>query len=170
MSDIEPKPPEALSHAQEFAKWILEEMDKPTTPEQEAYETQKELEDREAYKHFYRISGQVKATVAEAISTLIYSLKSLPKDGTFDLIEVQVTGLHGRKAILSLGSSPLKAPFRRYAELRVYTLSEISHSSQWLDNGTNEELLAFLQRASISSEIDELAKELMISLERNNLA
>ena len=153
-----------------MARLILEEMEKPTSPEREAYLAQKEREDGEALEHVYRLSGQRKATVVEAVSALAYAIETLPLDGPFNEIEVEIEGLCGRKAILSLGPSPSKVPFKRYIELTVFTPSGLSKSSQWLNSGTNAELAAFLRRASMAAEIGAVAEELVLSLQRNRLA
>jgi hypothetical protein len=171
MSEQQPSGPpvEAPTRAQAFARRVLEEMDRPKSPEREAYEAQKELEDREALTHLYRLTRQCKATAVEAVSTLAYKLKELPPDGPFREAEVDVEGLCGRKAVLRLGPSPLNTPFSRYIELTVFTPSGVSHSSQWLTCGTNAELAAFLGRETIEAEIAAVAEELVLSLERSRL-
>lgn len=171
MSDQPPDPAaEMKAKTQALARLILEEMNKPTSPEREAYLAQKEREDCEALKHFYRLTGQCKATVAEAVNTLAYALPSLPPEGLFDANKVEVEGLCGRKAILSLEPSTADRPLKRCIILTVFTISELSTSSVWLAYGTNAELAAFLQRESLVAEIGAAAEDGVISLERNRLA
>src|SRR5262245_61927196 len=93
------------ARTRELARLILEEMDKPGSPEREACLTQKDREDSEALEQFYRLCGQRKATVVEAVSALILALEALPLDGPFSGIEVEIEGLCGRKAMLSLRPS-----------------------------------------------------------------
>lgn len=157
-----------LTRGQELAQWVLEEMNKPVSPERKTYEAQKALEDRESMTHFYRLTRQLKATVAEAVSTLAYKLKEMPAVGPFEDLVVDVTGLYGRKATLSLGAS--NSPHLRAVVLTVFTPSELSKSSTWLTCGTNEELAAYLQRETLVAEIGAATEEAIISMERNRSA
>jgi hypothetical protein len=172
MSDQPPPDPAAdmRARAQELARLLLEAMDTPTSPEREAYLARKEREDREGLEHFYRLTGQCKATVAEAVNALAYALQTLPPDGPFDERKVEVEGLCGRKAILSLEPSARNTPFMRSIVLTVFTPSGLSTSSVWLAHGTNADLAAFLQRESLVTEIGAAAEERVISLERHRLA
>jgi hypothetical protein len=171
MNDQRPLDPAAGMEARtrELARLILEEMDKPTSPEREASLIQKEREDSEAMEHFYRLSGQRKATVVEALSTLAFAIEALPLEGPFNELRVEIEGLCGRKALLSLAPSPSR-PLKRYIALTVLTPTGLSNSSQWLEWGTNAELAAFLRRESIVPEIGAVAGELVISLQQHRLA
>ena len=163
-----PGPERELTRGQEFALWVLGGMNTPVSPEREAYEAQRELDDREALTHFYRLTRQLKATVAEAVSTLAYKLKELPAEGPFEELVVEVEGLCGRKATLSLGAS--NSPHLRAVVLTVFTPSELSRSSTWLTCGTNEELAAYLRRETLVAEIGAATEGAVISLERNRSA
>src|SRR6185369_7184592 len=99
-----------------------------------------------------------------------YAIEALPQDGPFNGIEVEIEGLCGRKAILSMGPSPSNKPFQRYIELTVFTPSGLSKSSQWLESGTNADLVVFLRRESMVAEIGAVAGELVISLQQHRLA
>jgi hypothetical protein len=79
----------------------------------------------------------------------------------------QIAGRSGLTAIQSLGPSPENKSFKRYIQLTVFTPSGLSHSSQWLQSGTNAE---FLRRESIVPEINSVAGELVISLQQHRFA
>jgi hypothetical protein len=164
-----PDPPaETLTRGQQFAPWVLEEMDKPVSPEREAYEARKESEDRECMTHFYRLTRQLKASVPEVVCTLAYKLKGLPPEGPFPDVVVDVEGLCGRKATLALVASD--SPHLRAIVLTVSTPSGLSTSSVWLTCGTNREVAEFLKRESLVGEIGAAAEDGVVSLERNRLA
>jgi hypothetical protein len=158
-------------HAQEFARWVLDEMNKPKSPEREAYEAQKEIEDRAAIDRMYIATGQYEpetlltrllAIMAEIIERLD------PPDGPFEPVELKLM-YKGRKGVLRYAPSPNK-PDRRYVELSFNTESDISTSSVWLDNGTNAELVKYLRRPEVVADAIRLADEAIISLARNRLA
>jgi hypothetical protein len=171
MADDEPlnPPSEATARGKQFAKDLLDTLDKPDSAEREAYEALKEREDRESLERFYRITGQRKATPAEAVRDLADAVEKIPPAGPFEPIEIELEMPGVRRTMLRLAASPTK-PQKRYVELQVYTPSGISHSSQWMESGTNAELAAFLRRTTTVAEIDALADELAVGLQRNNMA
>lgn len=89
-----------------------------------------------------------------------------PPAGPFETVELRFT-FQGREGVLRFAASPSKAE-RRYVELSIY--SEHSTSSQWLDNGTNRDLVAYLRRPEVIDEAIATAEECIVSLVRNRLA
>ena len=164
-------PDDDLTPAQQFAKDVLEEMNKPPSADREAYEARKELEDRREIEKTYIATGQYEpdklftrllAIMAETIETLN------PPDGPFDTVELKLK-YKGRRGILRFAPSPNKAHLR-YVELSINSESDLSTSSQWLDNGTNAELVRYLRRFDVVADTIATADEAIISLARNNLA
>lgn len=160
-----------LTPAQRFARDVLEEMDKPPSAEREAYEAQKEREDRAATERMYIATGQYEpqklftrllAIMAETIEKLA------PAPGPFEPIELELK-YKGRRGILRFAPSPGRAD-RRYVELSINSESNLSTSSQWLDSGTNAELVTYLHRPEVVADTIATADEAIISLARNNLA
>jgi len=156
--------------SKQLAKDLLEELDKPMSAEREAYEAQKEREDRESLERFYVQTGQKEPTMAaQAIAELIRRIEALPSYLlTFEEIEVPFT-LVRRKAVLRFAPS-LSKPGKRYVELTVWSPSGLSHSSQWLKSGSSEALIAHLRRPEMWGDIYNTAEELMQSLERDGMA
>lgn len=168
MGDQPPPDPAAERRARtrELARLILDEMDRPTSPEREASLARREREDAEALAHSYRLSGQRAATVAEAVNALAYAVETLPPDGPFDEIEVVIAGLCGYKSSLSMGPLPGTGPCRRSVVLAVHAPSGSGRSSRCLASGTNVELAAYLRRAT-AAEIGSVVEELARSLQRD---
>jgi hypothetical protein len=146
-------------------------MNKPKTPEREAYEAQKEIEDRAAIERMYIATGQYEpetlftrllAIMAEAIERMN------PPDGPFEPFELKLC-YKGRNGVLRFAPSPNR-PGGRYVELSINSASDLSTSSQWLDNGTNAELVQYLRRSGVVADTITVADEAIISLARNNLA
>jgi hypothetical protein len=159
------------SRAKQLAKDVLEEMDKPISPEREAALARKEREDKESLERFYVTTGQAtpeeifKYYLAE-MATAIECLN--PPDGPFDPIELPLS-YKGRKGMLRFAPSPNKAP-RRYVELSIDSESGLSTSSAMLDTGTNAEIVTYLRRPELVAEMIETADERIVSLARNRLA
>lgn len=166
-----PDPDDMAARSRQLAKNLLDEMDKPKSAEREAYEAQKEREDREALERFYIATGQVKPeqVAQRALAELADKIERLaPADATFEAVEVPLT-LSGRKAVLRFAPSPSK-PDKRYVELSVSSESGLSTSSQWLDSGTNADLITYLRRPDVVADTLATADELAQSLSRNRLA
>jgi hypothetical protein len=164
-------PDDDLTPAQRFARDVLEEMNKPKSPEREAYEARKELEDCAAIERMYIATGQyapeklfdrLLAIMAETIEKLN------PPDGPFEPVGLELK-YKGRKGVLRFAPSPNK-PDRRYVELSINSESGLSTSSQWLDNGTNAELVNYLRRPGAVADAIATADGAILSLARNNLA
>ena len=105
------------------------------------------------------------ALVDQALAETIERMNS---DGPFEPVELKFC-YKGRNGILRFAPSPNK-PDRRYVELSINTESDLSTSSQWLDNGTNAELVNYLRKPEVVADTIRLADEAIISLARNNLA
>jgi hypothetical protein len=159
-----------LTPAQRFARDVLEEMDKPPSAEREALEAQKEIEDCAAIERMYIATGQYEpqklftrllAIMADEIE------KRNPPDGPFEPVELELK-YKGRRGILRFAPSPSRAD-RRYVELSINSESNLSTSSQWLDHGTNAELVNYLRRPEVVADTIATADEAIISLARNNL-
>lgn len=164
-------PDDDLTPAQKFARDVLEEMNKPPTAERLAYEAQKEIDDRREIEKMYIATGQyapdklftrLLAIMAETIETMN------PPDGPFETVELKLN-YKNRDGILRFAPSPNKAHLR-YVELSINSESGLSTSSQWLDNGTNAELVTYLRRSDVVADTIATADEAIISLARNNLA
>ena len=80
---------------------------------------------------------------------------------TFEPVEVPLT-LAGRKAVLRFAPSPSK-PDKRYVELSVSSESEFSTSSQWLESGSNADLIEYLRRPDVVADTPATADELVQS-------
>jgi hypothetical protein len=160
-----------LTPAQKFARDVLEEMDKPATPEQLAYEAQRDLEERRANEKMYIATGQYEPTklFTRLLAIMAETIEKLdPPPGPFEPVELELK-YKGRRGILRFAPSPSKAD-RRYVELSINSETNISTSSQWLDNGTNAELVTYLRRPEVVADTIATADEAIISLARNNLA
>jgi hypothetical protein len=160
---------EATARGKQFAKDLLDALDRPDSVERQAYEAMKEREDRESLERLYRATGQRKATPAEAVGILADAIEKIPPAEPFKPIEIELEMPGVRRTMLRFAASPTK-PQKRYVELQVYTPSGISHSSQWMESGTNAELVGFLRRTTMVAEIDALADELAVGLQRHNMA
>ena len=159
-----------MTPAQRFARDVLEEMDKPPSAEREAYEAQKEIEDRAEIEKMYIATGQYEPVklFARLLAIMAETIEKLnPPDGSFDPVELKLC-YKGRKGILRFAPSPNK-PDRRYVELSIKSESGLSTSSQWLDNGTNAELVKYLRRLEVVGDTIATADEAIVSLARNNL-
>ncbi len=159
------------ARSRQIAKDLLDELGKPRSAEREAYEAQKEREDREALERFYIATGQVKPeqVAQRALVELADMIERMaPTGATFEPLEVPVT-LGGRKAVLRFAPSPSK-PDKRYVELSVSSESGLSTSSQWLDSGSSTDLIAYLRRPEVVADTLATAEELAQSLIRNRLA
>ncbi len=156
----------------DLAKEILDELDKPTSPEREAQQAEKERRDREALEKFYIDTGQVKPeqVMQRALAALADQIERMnpPATGPFDTFELPIE-VKGRKGTLRFAASPRKAE-NRYVELSVYSESGQSTSSQWLEQGTAEALVSYLRKPEVVVDTLTTVDELMISLSRNRLA
>jgi hypothetical protein len=160
-----------LTPAQRFARDVLEEMDKPPSAEREAYEAQKEIEDRAANERMYIATGQYepRKLFTRLLAIMAETIEKLdPAPGPFEPIELELK-YKGRRGILRFAPSPSRAD-RRYVELSINSESNLSTLSQWLDSGTNVELVAYLRRPEVVADTIATADEAIISLARNNLA
>jgi hypothetical protein len=168
--DSVPDPDDMAARSRQLAKDLLDEMDKPKSPKCEAYEAQKERADREALERFYIATGQIKPeqVAQRALTELAEKIERMAPTSAFEPVEVPVT-LVGRKDVLRFAPSPSK-PDKRYVELSISSESGLSTSSQWLESGTNEELVAYLRRPEVIAETIATAAELAQSLSRNRLA
>ena len=155
------------ARTKQLAKDPLDEMNKPKSAEREAYEGQKEREDREALERFYLATGQVKPEqgAQRALAHLADKIQRMTPTATFEPVEVPLT-LAGRKAVLRFAPSPSK-PDKRYVELSVSSESELSTSSQWLESGSNADLIEYLRRPDVVADTPATADELVQSLSRN---
>jgi len=159
------------SRAQQFAKDVLEEMDKPTSPEREMYEAQKEREDQASLERLYVATGQYgpEQMFPKLLEWMIEAIEQRnPPDGPFEPIEFALR-YRGRKGALRFAPSPNK-PGRRYVELSIKTESELSTSSTMFDTGTNAEIVQHLRRPTMTAELIEMADDSIVSLARNELA
>lgn len=164
-------PDDDLTPAQKFAKEVLEEMNKPPTPDREAYEAQKELAARAELEKLSIATGQYEPEelFTRLLALMADTIEALnPPDGPFETIELKLK-YKGRRGILRFAPSPNKAD-RRYIELSINSESGLSTSSQWLDNGSNAELVRYLRRPDVVADTIATADEAIISLARNNLA
>ena len=164
-------PDDELTPAQKFAKDVLEEMNKPPSAEREAYEAQKEIEDRAAIEKMYIATGQYEPTklFTRLLAIMAETIEKLnPPPGPFEPVELELK-YKGRRGVLRFAPSPSKAE-RRYVELSINSETNLSTSSQWLDNGTNAELVTYLRRPEVVADTIATADEAIISLARNNLA
>ncbi len=165
------KPDDIAARSRQVAKDLLDEMDKPKSPEREAYEAQKGREDAEALERFYIATGQVKPqqVTQRALVELADRIeRAAPTSADFEPIEITLT-LVGRKAVIRFSPSPSK-PDKRYVELSVSSESGLSTSSQWLDSGSNDDLIAYLRKPEVVADTLVTAEELVQSLSRNRLA
>ena len=158
------------ARSKQLAKDLLDEMDKPKNDEREAYEAQKECEIREALERFYGRTGQVKPDLPQqAIAELAHRIEQMPPGVmTFEDIEVPLT-IAGRKEVLRFAPSPSN-PGRRFIELTVWSQSGLSTSSQWLESGSSDDLIAHLRRPEMVADIRSTADGLIQSLNRNRMA
>ncbi|MFO0980808.1 MAG: hypothetical protein U1E76_03500 [Planctomycetota bacterium] len=165
-----PDADDMAARSRQLAKDLLDDMDRPKSPEREAYEAQKEREDREALERFYIATGQLKPeqVAQRALVELADTIERIAPKATFEPVEVPVT-LAGRKGVLRFAPSPSK-PDKRYVELSISSESGLSTSSQWLESGTNEELAAYLRKPEVIAATIATAEELVQSLSRNRLA
>ncbi len=164
-------PDDELTPAQKFAKDVLEEMNKPPSAEREAYEAQKEIEDRAEIEKMYIATGQYEPTklFTRLLAIMAETIEKLnPPPGPFEPVELELK-YKGRRGVLRFAPSPSKAE-RRYVELSINSETNLSTSSQWLDNGTNAELVTYLRRPEVVADTIATADEAIISLARNNLA
>ncbi len=159
------------SRAKQFAKDVLEEMDKPISPERAAALARKEREDAELAERFYISSGQYEGEelFAKLLAIMADAIEKLdPPAGAFDAIELALK-YKQRKGVLRFGPSPNK-PERRYIELSIDSESGLSTSSAMLDTGTNTEIVTYLRRPELVAEMLATAEERIVSLARNRLA
>lgn len=161
-----PEPEEGLSKGQQFAKWALEEMNKPKSKEREEYEAKKEREDQIGYLQIYLKTGQITAEeiVKQAVDKLIAEIEKLGPLEKFDKIEVPLLIANRAAALRYTPSTSLKRLHLRYIELAVW---EGSCLSTYLDTGAHEEMLQFLRRPTIVAEVLKTGDEAIISLERD---
>jgi len=158
------------ARSKQVAKTILDALDEPEDPERKAYEAQKEREDREALEKFYALTGQKPKpdpAIASALQELADRIAKAPPAGAFEPVDASFT-VAGRNAILRLSPLPSN-PDGRYVELRVFTQSGQSTSSQWLSRGSNDELVAYVRRPEAPAEVARTIGELIESLKRNEL-
>jgi hypothetical protein len=162
--------PDDDTAAKQLAKDLLDELDKPTSPEREAYEAQKEREDREALERFYIATGQVAPDqiLGRALAELADKIERMNPPGPFEAVELPFT-IKGRKAVLRFAPSPTK-PEKRYVELSIQSESGLSTSSQWLENGSNADLVTYLRKPEVIADTLSTVDELVESLSRNRLA
>jgi hypothetical protein len=158
------------ARSKQLAKDLLEQMDEPQSKERAEYEAQKEREDHEALERFYVATGQVKPeqVMQRALVELADKIERMNPRGEFEPVEVPLT-LGGRKAILRFAPSPSK-PDKRYVELSIASESGLSTSSQWLDSGTNAELVAYLRKPEVIADTLATSEELAQSLASHRLA
>jgi hypothetical protein len=158
------------ARSKQLAKDLLEQMDEPQSKERAEYEAQKEREDREALERFYVATGQVKPEqiMQRALVELADKIERMNPPGEFEPVEVPLT-LGGRKAVLRFAPSPSK-PDKRYVELSIASESGLSTSSQWLDSGTNAELVAYLRKPEVIADTLATSEELAQSLASHRLA
>lgn len=158
--------------SKQLAKDLLDELDKPISPEREAQLAEKERADREALEKFYIATGQIKPeqVMQRALAELADKIERMnaPVSGPFEQLELPIE-LKGRKGTLRFAPSPRK-PENRYVELSIYSESGLSTSSQWLEQGTAEALVAYLRKPEVVADTLTTADELMESLSRNRLA
>jgi len=157
----------------QLAQDLLDELDKPKSPEREAYEIRKEREDREALERFYISTGQAKPQliIAHVLADLAAAIETAnPTENTFEPIEVAFT-YQNRKGVLRFIPSPSpKKPERRYLELSIKSESGVSTSSAFIDDGTNESIVAYLRKPEVVADTMATIEDLMQSLSRNRLA
>ncbi len=108
--------------------------------------------------------------IGRALSELADRIERMGPVARFDSVDVGLTLAGRRRAILRFAPSPSQPQSKRYVELRVFTESGLSTSSQWLESGSNAELVAYLRRPDVVAETATTARELMESLRRNRLA
>lgn len=162
---------ELTTRAQQFAKDVLEEMDKPKSLEREKYEAQKEREDQESIERMYVATGQYEPSqmFTKLIEWMIEAIEQRnPPDGPFEPIEFALQ-YKRRKGALRFAPVPGK-PARRYVEISIKTESELSTSSAMFDTGTNAEIVQYLRRPTMAAELIEMADDGIVSLARNELA
>lgn len=155
--------------AKQLAKDILDELDKPTSPERLAQQAQKEREDREALERFYIATGQIKPeqVMQRALAELADKIERMTAPAT-DLFELPIE-IKGRKGTLRFAPSPTK-PEHRHVEISIYSDSGLSTSSQVLESGTREALVVYLRRPEVITDTLHTVDELKESLGRNRLA
>ena len=90
------------------------------------------------------------------------TIERLAPEAAFEPVEISVT-LAGRKGVLRFAPSPSK-PDKRYVELSISSESGLSTSSQWLESGTNEDLVAYLRKPEVVADTIATAEELVESL------
>src|SRR5215813_10612938 len=102
-----PNPDDIAAHSRQLAKDLLDEMDRPKSAEREAYEAQKEREDREALERFYLATGQIEPeqVAQRALHEMAGTIERMAPKTTFAPVEIPVT-LAGRKGILRFAPSP----------------------------------------------------------------
>lgn len=164
-------PDDDLTPAQRFAKDVLEAMNEPASAERQAYEAHQERAERVELEKLYIATGQVEPTpmFTRLLAIMADTIEALnPPDGPFATVELALR-YRGRKGVLRFAASPNKAD-RRYVELTIFSESGLSTSSQWLDNGSNAELVTYLRRPDVVADTITTADEAIISLARNNLA
>jgi hypothetical protein len=93
---------------------------------------------------------------------------TVPLTGPFEPLELPIE-IKGRKGTLRFAPSPRK-PENRYIEISIYSESGLSTSSQWLEQGTVDRLVAYLRKPEVVDDTLSTADELMLSLSRNRLA
>lgn len=165
------------ARSKRLAKTILDALDKPKDPERRAYEEQKDREDREALEKFYLVTGQKPPPHAEstdgpivaALHELADRVEQTPHVGSFAPIDVGFTPVEGTKAVLRFSPLPSTPESGRYVELRVFSKSGQSKSSQWLTSGSNDVLFAYLRRPDAVTEVMKTMREIVEAQQRHGM-
>lgn len=154
----------------EFAQFILKEMDKPKSAERQAYEEQKEAEDRIAIERMYADTGQIKPEeiMAKALRILAEKIEQLNPSGEFEPIEVSIR-IKRRDGALRFAAMPPKYG-KNQVELSIQTESGQSTSTQVLELGSTTELIAFLRKPETIAQALATVDDCMLSLERHGFA
>jgi len=155
------------ARSKQIAKGVLDDIEHAVpdskTPEQERA-------DRELLEKFYIATGEVEReqVVGRLLAELADRIERLSPAGSFAPIEIPLR-LDDRRGVLRFAPSPSK-PGKRIVELSIASESGLSTSSQWLDTGSNEELVSYLRRPEVVADTLATADELARSLSRHRLA
>ena len=105
------------------------------------------------------------AAIVATTQLMVDDLAGKPHDGAFDYVDIPfVTG--GVRGALRL--APMPSGAGRYLELRVTTASGESTTGQWVTQGTNAELTAYLRAPETPAAIEKLIPDLVESQARHN--
>jgi len=106
--------------------------------------------------------------VRRLLGEMVDRIRRVAPVGEFAPIEIPIVlaRCHG---VLRFAPSPNK-PGKRILELSIASESGLSTSSQWLDTGDSDHLIAYLRRPEVVADTLATAHELALSLSRHRLA